>query len=205
MRGGGPRGGGGGGARAAGLTACQRTMPCPARRTLTTTLIILSAAAVGASHNCTPGPGGICAGGVCDQCCATWIVRRQVCGDCVEAECGKFVGNGSSNDGGVVTSCPVLLQLPGGCTRDISLDDPAMESPTLVSQLCPAECSGHGDCSPAAVDITFMGGTDDVGSEGVQHVEQQGSVCVGQGGVSFRGWADQARFAVSEGYVSNGE
>ena len=67
-------------------------MPPPTRAL---TLLALGATAVGAAHNCTPGPGGACTPGVCPPCCQAWM-QPDTCDGCVEAECGKPAGSAPS-------------------------------------------------------------------------------------------------------------
>ena len=88
------------------------------------------------------------------------------------------------------TNCLVLLQLDGGCAYDLSHDDIALPAHTHVSDVCPHECSGHGNCVAPTLDIAFLGTTDD--SSGFQGaVELHGTACLDGGGVSFDsgGWA----------------
>jgi hypothetical protein len=84
------------------------------------------------------------------------------------------------------TNCLVLLKLKGGCAYDLSLEDTALEANTRVSDVCPNECSGHGQCVASVVDIAFLGLTDDSsGFGGI--VALHGGACVDGGGVTFDG------------------
>ena len=81
-------------------------------------------------------------------------------------------------------ACPLLLQLSGGCAHDLSLDDEDLPSPTLVSELCPTECSGHGSCAPAAIDVSFLADTRDAGALGAV-AGLIGAACVSASGIRF--------------------
>ena len=97
---------------------------------------------------------------------------------------------GSEDGAGVQTNCLVLLMLDGGCAYDLSQKDAALASGTRVSDVCPNECSGHGQCRATALDIAFLGSTDDSSGFGAA-VEPGGNACVDGGGVTFDGesWA----------------
>jgi hypothetical protein len=88
------------------------------------------------------------------------------------------------------TSCLVLLELEGGCAHDLSRKDTSLSPGTRVSDVCPDDCSGHGKCAASAVDISFLGSTDDSSGFGAT-VELDGDACVDGGGVTFsgNGWA----------------
>ena len=84
------------------------------------------------------------------------------------------------------TNCLVLLKLEGGCAYDLSRDDSALVYGTRVSDVCPNECSGHAGCVASAVDIAFLGATNDASGFGAP-VELHGDVCVDWVGAKFDG------------------
>lgn len=87
----------------------------------------------------------------------------------------------------IATSCAVLLELDGGCAHDLSTRDPAAAAGTRVSDLCPEQCSGHGGCAAAAVDISFLADPAEDSSGHSCAVVPGGDACVGGDGVTMSG------------------
>ena len=101
----------------------------------------------------------------------------------------------------IATTCAVLIGL-GGCSHDLSLQDPSAAPGTRVSDVCPDECSGLGGCAATVADVGFLGvARDSSGHEA--RVELGGDACVDGGGVALsgRGWVD---VAVGSEYISGG-
>jgi hypothetical protein len=84
----------------------------------------------------------------------------------------------------IATTCATLIELEGGCAHDLSAHDPGVAPGTKVSEVCPAECSGHGGCAPMAVDVSFLGTHEDSSGHNVP-VELAGAACVDGSGVLF--------------------
>ena len=129
-------------------------------------------------------------------CSSTADLCPDVCAadsdDAAAAGGGGLSGASTRADGAAVfqTSCLVLLKLHGGCAHDLSLEDTALTPGTRVSDVCPADCSGHGKCAASALDISFLDSIDDSSGFGAT-VELNGGACIDGGGVSFDGgsWA----------------
>lgn len=134
-----------------------------------------------------PPPDPVLGVAVCDQ-----VLARGVCSSFLDACPDVCTAPGSAADptqgGNRVDgmSCLVLLQLEGGCAHDLSLEDTALQPGTRVSDLCPDACSGHGKCAVSALDVSFLGSTDDSSGFGAT-VELEGGACVDGGGVTFDG------------------
>lgn len=121
------------------------------------------------------------AGDLCPEACgATFNSTATVSGAFTHAD----------GAGVVQTNCLVLIMLEGGCAYDLSEKDAALVPGTSVSDVCPRECSGHGQCLAAALDIAFLGSADDSSGFGTT-VELEGNACIDGGGVTFDGesWA----------------
>eukprot|EP01045_Picozoa_sp_COSAG04_P019446 COSAG04_NODE_1888_length_5302_cov_7.916682_3_plen_950_part_01 len=99
----------------------------------------------------------------------------------------------------VAATCGILLALDGGCAHDLSLNDRDVAAGTLVSEVCPRECSGHGDCERSVADISFLDDTRD--SSGMNNqVLLQGDACVDHAGVRFDGQSS-VRVNIEENYA----
>eukprot|EP01051_Picozoa_sp_SAG22_P000953 SAG22_NODE_31_length_27697_cov_7.384376_24_plen_624_part_00 len=146
---------------------------------------------------------------ICDAVATARLSRRQCAamGDLCPAACSES-GAGAARPTPpppgqpVATSCATLIELGGGCAHDLSVTDPAATQGTRVSDVCPEECSGHGGCAPAAVDVSFLRVVRD-GSGHVVEVELGGDACVDESGALFSGdgWAE---LAIGTDYVSDG-
>ena len=110
---------------------------------------------------------------------------------CAAAGDSAVAGASTRADGAAVfqASCLVFLKLEGGCAHDLSREDSALAPGTRVSDVCPADCSGHGKCAAAAVDISFLGSSDDSSGFGATVALHDG-VCVDGGGATFDGGDD---------------
>eukprot|EP01045_Picozoa_sp_COSAG04_P001346 COSAG04_NODE_44_length_31776_cov_9.320769_3_plen_991_part_00 len=118
---------------------------------------------------------------------------------------------------GFQTSCTTLLELVGGCAHEISAANSDGRLGTRVSDVCPAECSGRGGCAETAVDVPFLGATQDLSGHqntvelhgdaisGVgEHPEHDvlGDACVDGGGVTFSG-AAHAEIVLDSPYATD--
>eukprot|EP01045_Picozoa_sp_COSAG04_P033060 COSAG04_NODE_6697_length_1275_cov_1.053571_1_plen_303_part_10 len=106
-------------------------------------------------------------------------------------------------------SCPVLLQLEGGCAHDLSQHDSLIDDGTRVSDVCPQECSGHVGCLPAVVDVALLGALEDTSGNDREVLVQsmwndEDVVCVDGGGAHFGG-AGGVRIAVDGGKYAREE
>ena len=131
----------------------------------------------------------------------------SVCPDsCEYGDAAALPGTSTRPDGAAVfqTSCLVFLELEGGCAHDLSRRDTALPPGTRVSDVCPGDCSGHGKCAPSAVDISFLGSTDD-SSGFAATVDLHGGACVDGGGVTFDGDASWATITPGQDYGSSVE
>eukprot|EP01046_Picozoa_sp_COSAG06_P028143 COSAG06_NODE_2519_length_6729_cov_5.857919_3_plen_1539_part_01 len=142
-----------------------------------------------------PGPPPLCAEfeprGEQDELCGTSAGRELCPTVCADAGDGAVAGASTRADGAAVfqASCLVFLKLEGGCAHDLSHEDSALAPGTRVSDVCPADCSGHGKCAAAAVDISFLGSSDDSSGFGATVALHDG-VCVDGGGATFDGGDD---------------
>jgi hypothetical protein len=96
-------------------------------------------------------------------------------------------GAGSSGGAGFQTvSCRTLIELEGGCAHDLSVRELTYPAGTGVSDMCPVECSGHVECAPAALDVSFLDAVEDSSGHG-GGVELAGGACVDSGGLTLSG------------------
>ena len=124
----------------------------------------------------------------------------RVCSLCPEA-CSAWA-NSEPSALPITTSCATLIELEGGCAHDLSLHDLAVAHGTRVSEVCPAECSGHAGCSEVAVDVSFLGEADDRSGHTV--VLRDGA-CLDEGGVLLsRNEGGAVELGVGNDYVGPG-
>jgi hypothetical protein len=93
----------------------------------------------------------------------------------------QAAGSPSSGAGfQILVSCRTLIELEGGCAHDLSVRELTYPAGTRVSDVCPTECSGHVNCAPAALDVSFLGVVEDSSGHGGS-VELHGGACVDEG------------------------
>ena len=142
---------------------------------------------------------------ICAQLAERGILQCSGAADLCPDECTEAIEQGEPTSAtvaaGFQTSCTTLLELTGGCAHEISAAHSGGRSGTRVSDVCPVECSGRGGCAETAVDVPFLGATQDL--SGHQNtVEALGGACVDGGGVAFSG-AGHAEIALDSPYATD--
>merc|ERR1711969_395652 len=113
--------------------------------------------------------------------CGEGSAGAELCPDACAASPAPAGPVSGGEAGSFRWSCPVLLQLEGGCAHDLSQHDSLIDDGTRVSDVCPQECSGHVGCLPAEVDVSFLGTAEDTSGHD-RDVLLSDEVCVDGGG-----------------------